>query len=121
MRRMLSVLVVAALMAVVMGGTALSASAQGGDTKPVTIRVTGTPGVPFLGAYCANSCGSLEGVTSQDFVVEGRTGDLVTANVQKQDEGNQELRLQVMVDGQVVQEQSTTEQFGMVMVTVDAI
>jgi hypothetical protein len=90
------------------------------ETKPVTIRVTGTPGVSFSGAYAARSAGSIDGVTPQDFAAgEVRSGmDGVTANVQKRSEGNDELTLQVLVDGEVVQEQSTTAQSGVVTVTL---
>jgi len=87
------------------------------ERKPVTIRVTGTSGVSFLGAYCAVSCGSIEGVIPEDFDA-GVYQDFVTVNVQKQDEGNRQLTLQVLVGGEVVKEQSTTEPGGVVDVTV---
>ncbi len=87
--------------------------------QTVTIRVTGTPGVAFVGNYAAGggSSGSLEGVTPQDFEVPVQTeADDVAANVRKPNEGTEELTLQLLVGGEVVEEQSTTEQFGWVSV-----
>jgi len=92
------------------------------DTQTVTIRVTGTPGIAFRGAYAtgaSDSPGVLEGVTPQDFEVEvgtRREAEGVAANVKKRDEGNEELMLQLLVGGEVVREQSTTAQFGGVSV-----
>ncbi len=89
------------------------------DSQTVTIRVTGTPGVAFSGGYAVagGSYSSVEGVTPQDFEVEVRTkADGVAANVRKLDEGNEELTLQLLVDGEVVANKSTTEQFGGVSV-----
>jgi hypothetical protein len=90
------------------------------ERKPVTIRVTGTSGVSFSGNYSAGgSSGTIDGVTPQDFQAETRTGtDSVSANAQKRDEGNEELTLQVIVDGEVVKEQSTTAQFGVVYINL---
>jgi hypothetical protein len=88
-------------------------------SQTVTIRVTGTPGVAFSGGYATagGTYSSIEGVTSQDFEVPVRTeADGVAANVQKRDEGNEELTLQLLVGGEVVAQQSTTEPFGGVSV-----
>ena len=88
-------------------------------SQTVTIRVTGTPGVAFSGGYASagGSYVSIEGETPQDFELEVRTeADGVAANVQKRDEGNEELTLQLLVGGEVVAQQSTTEPFGGVSV-----
>jgi hypothetical protein len=83
------------------------------DTQTVTIRVTGTPGVAFRGAYAtgaSDSPGVLEGVTPQDFEVEVRTDATeVAAHVANRNEGNEELTLQLLVGGEVVEEKSSTE------------
>lgn len=84
-------------------------------SQTVTIRVTGTPGVAFSGGYATagGSYSSIAGVTPQDFEIEVRNeADGVAANVQKRDEGNEELTLQMLVGGEVVAQQSTTEPFG---------
>jgi hypothetical protein len=44
--------------------------------------------------------------------------DFVAANVQKQDEGNQLLTLQVLIHSEVVTEQSTTEPDGVATLTL---
>lgn len=86
------------------------------DTQTVTIRVTGTPGVAFKGSYAtgagtSDSNGELEGVTPQDFEVPVQTDATeIAAHVQKRDpEGNEELTLQLLVGGEVVEEKSSTE------------
>jgi hypothetical protein len=81
--------------------------------QTITIRVTGTPGVAFRGAYAtgaSDSPGVLEGVTPQDFEVPVRTDATeVAAHVANRNEGNEELTLQLLVGGEVVEEKSSTE------------
>ncbi len=91
--------------------------------QTVTIRVTGTPGVTFRGSYAtgagtSDSEGVLEGVTPQDFEVPVRTeanevaanvANEVAANVANLNGGNEELTLQLLVGGEVVEEKSSTE------------
>ncbi len=86
------------------------------ERKTVTIRVTGTPGVAFRGGYAtgagtSDSNGELQGVTPQDFEVPVRTDATeIAANVAQQDvEGKVELTLQLLEDGEVVKERSSTE------------
>lgn len=90
--------------------------------KTVTIRVTGAPGMSFSGNYTAGvSINSIEGITPQDYQAEVRTGvDSVVAHVQKQGNGKEELTLQGIVDGEVVKEESTTAQSGVVWMTLRA-
>jgi hypothetical protein len=91
------------------------------ERKTVTIRVTGTSGVSFSGNYTEGdiSINSIEGITPQDYQAEVRAGiDSVAAHVQKQGGGNEELTLQGIVDGEVVKEESTSAQSGVVWIAL---
>ena len=91
---------------------------QQGSTEAVTVRVTGTPGIPFQGNYGKlDSSRSVDGVTPQEFEEELDTGflsiDSISAVMQKVGEQG-ELTVQIVVDGEVVKEQSTTAPYGVV-------
>lgn len=96
-------------------------SSSDADTETVTIRVTGTPGSAFSGSYGnLDSTRSVDGVTPAEFEVEIETGfltfDSVSAVMQKTDFGSAELRVEMVVDGEVVKDESTTAEFGVAQV-----
>ncbi len=45
------------------------------------------------------------------------SGDIISANAQKQDSTSREITIQIVVDGEVKKERSCTEKFGIVQVT----
>jgi hypothetical protein len=83
-----------------------------------TVRITGTPGVPFNGNYGSTSAGnrSVDGAIPEDFETSYKSGfgqfDVVTAFFQKQTDDASELTVQIVVDGQVKKEQTTTAAYG---------
>lgn len=89
---------------------------------PVIVRITGDPGQRFSGSYGnLDTIESVDGTTPQDFSVESvDTGflsmDTVTANAQKTAAGGGELVVQIVVDGEVVKEASTTAKYGIAQV-----
>jgi hypothetical protein len=100
-------------------GDSKSKAAESSETQTITIRVSGTPGMSFSGNYgTLDSSRSVDGTTPDSFEVEVKTGflefDSVSAVMQKQEQGSEELTVQMLVDGEVVKEQSTTAQFGVV-------
>lgn len=93
------------------------------EAEAITIRVSGTPGTPFSGNYGkVDSSRSVDGVIPAEYEVEVDTGflsfDSVTAVMQKQSQGNEELSVQMLVDDEVIKEQSTTAAFGVVTVNL---
>jgi hypothetical protein len=99
------------------------APAKKDEGQTVTVRVTGTPGVAFQGNYgTPDSTRSVDGVTPQEYDVEVETGlfstDAVTAVMQKQGQGNEELSVEMLVGDETVKEQSTTSPFGVVTVNL---
>lgn len=88
-----------------------------GNTKAVTIRVTGSSGEPF-GANIGNFDSSrvVDGVVPNDYEVRVRTdprsGDYVSATVWKTTGSSKELKVQLVEDGRVVQENSTKKDYG---------
>ena len=96
-----------------------SKAAESSQTQTVTIRVAGTPGMSFSGNYgTLDRQRSVDGTTPDNFEAEVKTGflefDSVSAVMQKREQGNGELTIQMIVDGEVVKEQSTTAEFGVV-------
>jgi hypothetical protein len=92
------------------------------EAPEVVISVTGSPGIPFSGSYGTAQGGqrSVDGVVPTDYTVEVEGGafsfDSVSAVMQKQGaEG--ELTVQILSDGEVLEEQSTTAQFGVASVS----
>jgi hypothetical protein len=92
-------------------------TAPEGDTKTVIVRVTGSKGEPF-GANFGNlrSSRSVEGVAPTDYEVrvntEPRSGDYVSATAWKTTGNSKEIKVQIVEDGRVVKENSTTEDYG---------
>jgi len=79
--------------------------------------------MPFSGSYgsISSSQQSVDGSTPQDYEVPIKTGfgqlDVVSATMQKQAQDDSQLTVQIVSDGQVKKEASTTAQFGVVNVT----
>lgn len=79
---------------------------------------TGTPGVPFSGNYGSTSAGntSVDGAIPEDLEISYKSGfgqfDVVTAFFQKQTDDASELTVQIVVDGQVKKEQTSTAAYG---------
>jgi len=101
-----------------------SPSSDKGSTGTITIRVSGGASgareIPFSGSYGTLSEGwtIVEGTTPAKYQVEVKSGyaqpDIVTATMQKQAEDNTTLAVQIVSEGKIKQEQSTTEPFGVV-------
>ncbi len=90
-----------------------------GEAETVTIRVTGPAGEEFSGNYGdIDSQRSVDGSVPAEYDVEIETGvlsfDSVTAVMQKRSPGPWELSLQFVVDGEIVKEESTTAEFGVI-------
>ncbi len=89
-------------------------------TEAVTVRVTGTPGIAFQGSYGKlQGIRSVNGMTPQDLAPEQvevgfLSFDGVTAVIQKQAGDNAELRVQILADGELREEQFTTAPYGVV-------
>lgn len=102
------------------GGTTeqrTDAEASDGETKEVTIRVTGATGESFGANYgTLRSSNTVEGVVPADYEVEVNTdpsaGDYVTATAWKTVGNRKELKVQLLDNGRVVQETSTTKDYG---------
>lgn len=88
------------------------------NTGTLTVRVTGTPGIPFSGSYgTLEGQRTVDGVTPAEYEVEVETGlfavDSVSAVMQKQSQDQSELRVEIVdEDGEVVAQQDTTAAFG---------
>ena len=83
-----------------------------GSTKTVTVRVTGFSGQRFSGNLnTLDGSRSLDGVVPVDYSVEARvdpvSADFLFVTVEKADEDDKELRLQILDNGKVVKEGST--------------
>jgi hypothetical protein len=99
-------------------GSSAPADEEVGD---IFVRVSGDPGISFQGSIATlDGSRSVEGVTPQEFAVEVDTAafsmDLVSANAQNMG-GSGNLVVQIVRDGEVVKEQSTTAQYGVAQVT----
>jgi hypothetical protein len=103
-----------------------SPSSDKGSTGTITIRLSGGASggmeIPFSGSYGTVSGGwtIVDGTTPAKYQVEVESGyaqpDNVAATMQKQAEDNTTLTVQIVSEGKIRQEQSTTEPFGVVSV-----
>lgn len=59
---------------------------------------------------------SVQGSGSETIEVDG-SPDIISANAQKQDDGSGELTIQILEDGEVVEETSTSAEYGVAQVT----
>ena len=98
-------------------GQQAASEAPDEDTKTVTVRITGSSGLSF-GANYGNldSSRSVEGVTPTDYEATVRTarssGDYVSATAWKTTGDSSELKVQILDNGRVVRETSTTKDYG---------
>lgn len=86
----------------------------------ISVLITGDPGISFSGNIgTLDGSRSVEGTTPQEFAVEVDTGalafDSVSVTAQNSD-GSGNLVVQILRDGEVVKEQSTTAQYGVASV-----
>jgi hypothetical protein len=98
---------------------AASSSKEEASTTTVTVQVDGPAGESFSGSYGnIGSQRSVDGSAPAEYDVEVETGflsfDSVTAVMQKRSPGPWEMAVRFVVDGEVVKEQSTTAEFGVV-------
>lgn len=98
------------------------ASEESGDKGTAIIRVTGVAGEAFTGSYGnLDTTQSVDGTIPVEYKVKVDTGfmsfDSVTAVMQKASAGAGELGVQIVVDGEVVKETSTTAEYGVATVT----
>lgn len=59
---------------------------------------------------------TVDGSGTESFDIEG-SPDIISANAQKEDDSSDELIVQILEDGDVVEESSTSAEFGMVQIT----
>lgn len=88
----------------------------------VIVRVTGESGQSFAGSYGnVDSTISVDGAVPQEHEVEVDDGlmeyDVVTVIMQKNTPGSWELGAEIVVDGEVVKEASTTAEYGVAQVS----
>jgi len=88
----------------------------------VALRVSGTPGTAYSGSYgtfkSAQSVDDTLGVEPVDYEIEGSVSDILAVvfrKTQPADEGT--LKVEILVDGEVVAEDETSEELGVVNVT----
>jgi hypothetical protein len=97
--------------------TTTSAAGSEANAKTVIVRVTGSNGESF-GANYGNfsSSRTVEGVIPADYEVQVNTdpysGDYVSAVAWKYSGDSKELKVQIIDDGKVVKEGSTTKDYG---------
>src|ERR687890_90548 len=91
----------------------------------VTLRVSGTPGTAYSGSYgsfqSAQSVNDTLGAEPVDYEIGGSISDILAVvfrKTQPDDEGT--LRVEILVDGEVVAEDETSEELGVVNVTWSA-
>ena len=92
------------------------------EESPLTIRVSGTPGVPFTGNYTtttgSQNFNGTVGATPLDFKVPGTSingVNVVTINVQSQGTGS--LTVEVLKNGQVIESGQTSATSNLVNLT----
>lgn len=93
-----------------------------GSSGTAIIRVTGVEGEQFTGSYGnLDTTQSVDGTLPAEYEVEVDTGfmsmDSVTAVMQKASAGANPLKVEIVVDGEVVKETSTTAEYGVATVT----
>jgi hypothetical protein len=88
----------------------------------VVVRVSGTPGTAYSGSYGtfqgAQAVDDTLGIGPADYEIEGSVSDILAAvfrKTQPADEGS--LRVEILVDREVVAEDETSEEIGVINVT----
>jgi hypothetical protein len=90
-----------------------SGETESGSTYEVRIEYSGE----WRGNVAAGgSSRSIEGTGSETVGVDG-SPDVISANAQKSDDSSQELTIQILENGDVVEETSTTAEYGVAQVT----
>ncbi len=112
---------------VVFGAVATRPGEQKAKTSDtVTVRITGDPGLQFSGSYGTARSGQqrVDGTTPTEFEVEQESGafsdDILSVTAQNIIAGSDELRIQIVRGSEVVKEQATTAQFGVVSLDYSA-
>ena len=101
---------------------ATSADDSASEPTLAVVRVSGTPGTPYIG-----SLGTPDGTEHIENVVGDKpayyvaavrrdSNDLVNARFEKLSEGEQTLKTEILVDSEVVDEDETSSRFGVVEV-----
>jgi hypothetical protein len=88
----------------------------------VVVRVSGTPGTTYSGSYgtfqSAQSVDDTLGVEPADYEIEGSVSDILAAVFRKSQPADEEtLKVEILVDGEVVAEDETSEEIGVINVT----
>lgn len=97
---------------------ALSFSGCGASDTEYTIKVSGTSGLSFSGAYMTVTSDGESVSKSVDGTVPAQyttTGDIVSVSFQKQVESGT-LKVEILKDGKVIKSSDTTAAYGVVMV-----
>jgi hypothetical protein len=99
-----------------------TAQPEDASVQNVVVRVSGTPGTAYSGSYgtfqSAQSVDDTLGVELVDYEIEGSVSDILAVvfrKTQPTDEGT--LRVEILVDGQVVAEDETSEEIDVINVT----
>lgn len=90
------------------------------------IRITGEAGQSFSGSYGnIDTTQSVDGAVPTEYEQEFETGllsaDIISVVMQKNTPGSWELGVEIEVDGEIVQETSTTAEYGVAQVTWDTL
>jgi hypothetical protein len=88
----------------------------------VVVRVSGTPGTTYSGSYgtfqSAQSVDDTLGVEPADYEIEGSISDILAVVFRKSQPTDEEtLKVEILVDGEVVAEDETSEEIGVINVT----
>lgn len=84
------------------------------ESRPAVVRVEAAPALCWSGSI---GDATRDGCGPASYDVETIFGDVLSANVQKKDEGPGELTIIIEIDGQEVARNSTTAAFGLASVT----
>lgn len=96
-------------------------SEQGGNSEETDSGSTYEVRIEYSGEWrgsvaAGGSSRSIEGSGSETVGIDG-SPDILSANAQKNDDSSQELTIQIIEDGSVVEETSTTSEYGVAQVT----
>ena len=88
--------------------------------EEVSVHVSGTDGTPFSGFYGTASSGTttVDGIVPQEYSVDVEgLFDKVSATFQKKTQDQAVLTVQILSDGEVMEEQTTNAAFGVANVS----
>ena len=116
-----ALLTIAVVIAVVaLSGRAVQEKQAETEAQEVSVHVTGTDGTPFSGFYGTASSGTttVDGVVPQEYSVDVEgLFDKVSATFRKKTQDQAVLTVQILSDGEVMEEQSTNAAFGVANVS----